>query len=435
MVAEPVATVFPDVFAATAREIPLAALLETLRDPPTRPSKKACELFLTARIGDHRTPDNALRNNDNVLELSAVTGDYDGELIPLPTARDRLEVQGVKAAFCTSPSHTPEKPRWRVVAPLSAPTTKEMHPRLIARLDAALGGILASESRTLSQSYFFGKVNGHEYEHAESAGRCLDLVDDLDDLIPPEAAHTGAGPANPEPDTELRNDLVTGAKGKIYPGLLKLTARFVMRGEKPADVIAALQGLLDQCEWKARDPKTWQKRYDGIPKMVASAAKKYADPREHVEHVEHDEVHDEHDVQQEERPSTAAPTNTEMEIATLFARRGTGQLLYVAGMDWYTNAGPRWQRDEKLARFTLANELCRMAGGTAKDTARARIETNKTAAAIVTIARPDLIAVPSEFDVVPYELNTPKGVIDLRYGKMRQRTASDLFMHCTAVVA
>jgi hypothetical protein len=92
-------------------------------------------------------------------------------------------------------------------------------------------------------------------------------------------------------------------------------------------------------------------------------------------------------------------TNTEMEIAAEFARRAAGSLLYVAGMDWFANAGPRWQRDDRLARFTLANELCRMAGGNAKDTARARIETNKTAAAIVTIARPDLIAVPSEFDV------------------------------------
>lgn len=129
-----------------------------------------------------------------------------------------------------------------------------------------------------------------------------------------------------------------------------------------------------------------------------------------------------------------APTDTEMEIALAFARRGAGSLLYVAGMDWFTNGGGvRWQRDEKLARFTLANELCRSAGSKASDRARPRIETNKTAAAIVNIARPDLIAVPADFDRLPYELNTPDGVLDLRDGTMRQRSGVDLFMHCTAV--
>jgi putative DNA primase/helicase len=126
-------------------------------------------------------------------------------------------------------------------------------------------------------------------------------------------------------------------------------------------------------------------------------------------------------------------TDTEMQIAAAFARRGAGSLLYVAGMDWFTNAGPRWQRDEKLARFTLANELCRSAGSGARDSARTRIETNKTAAAIVNIARPDLIAVPDDFDRVPHELNTPEGVIDLREGTTHPRAASDRYMHCTAV--
>src|SRR5688572_18394438 len=101
-----------------------------------------------------------------------------------------------------------------------------------------------------------------------------------------------------------------------------------------------------------------------------------------------------------------APTDTEMELAARFVERGTGSLLYVADMDWYQNTGPRWERDKKLARFTLANTLCRVAGNAAKDAARTRIESNKTAAAVVNIARPDLIALPSDFDREPHELNT-----------------------------
>ena len=129
----------------------------------------------------------------------------------------------------------------------------------------------------------------------------------------------------------------------------------------------------------------------------------------------------------------ASPGETEMQLAATFTRRGAGQLLYVAGMDWFVNAGTHWQHDKKLARFSLANELCRIAGSDARDNARPRIETSKTAAAIITIARPDLIALPDEFDLLPYELNTPDGVIDLRDGSMRPRSTADRFMRCTAV--
>jgi putative DNA primase/helicase len=125
--------------------------------------------------------------------------------------------------------------------------------------------------------------------------------------------------------------------------------------------------------------------------------------------------------------------STEMELAASFARAGRGSLLYVAGMDWFRNSGPRWVRDEKLTRFTLANKLCRAAGDAAEMKMKARIEASKTASAIVTIARPDLIAVPADFDRVPTDLNTPDGVVDLRDGSMRKRSDDDRYMHCTAV--
>ncbi len=81
------------------------------------------------------------------------------------------------------PRTAPTNPRWRAIAALSAPQSKEAHSRLAARLDGALGGILAHESRTLSQPYYYGRVNGHEYKHAESHGRHLDECGELDDLI------------------------------------------------------------------------------------------------------------------------------------------------------------------------------------------------------------------------------------------------------------
>jgi putative DNA primase/helicase len=136
---------------------------------------------------------------------------------------------------------------------------------------------------------------------------------------------------------------------------------------------------------------------------------------------------------QRSQEDDAERLGTEMELAAAFAERAAERLLYVAGMDWFTNSGERWQRDEKLARFTLANALCREAGSAAEGRAKSRIETSKTATAVVTIARTDLIALPGDFDRVPYELNTPAGVIDLRDGTTRPRAPGDRYMHCTAV--
>ena len=49
----------------------------------------------------------------------ALTGRKPDELLKLLDDRHPPKVLGLKAAFYTSPSHTPEKPRWRVIAPLS----------------------------------------------------------------------------------------------------------------------------------------------------------------------------------------------------------------------------------------------------------------------------------------------------------------------------
>jgi hypothetical protein len=120
------ATVFPDVHARTARELPLSDLLAVLRDPPHHPEKAACALFVAGTFGERLSEAGAIRNADNLIQISAVVGDYDADVVALDEARERLEAQGVAALLYTSPSHTLEKPRWRVVAPLGAPQSKEM---------------------------------------------------------------------------------------------------------------------------------------------------------------------------------------------------------------------------------------------------------------------------------------------------------------------
>jgi hypothetical protein len=102
-------------------------------------------------------------------------------------AVEMLERAGVRAVLHSSASSTPEKPRWRVLCPLSEKRTPDARAALVARLNGVLGGILANESFTLSQSYYVGRVPGGTYTTAvtfEDAdeGSCIDELDDLDEL-------------------------------------------------------------------------------------------------------------------------------------------------------------------------------------------------------------------------------------------------------------
>ncbi|MGD2132538.1 MAG: hypothetical protein PVI23_07070 [Maricaulaceae bacterium] len=117
-----------------------------------------------ARFGDERTELGSLRSNDNMLAISGVEGDYDGELITPEEAAEMLRSAGVVGLIYTTPSHHPEAPRWRVLCPLAQERPPEARLELIERLNGALGGILTSESFTMSQAFRYGRVEGVPYE-------------------------------------------------------------------------------------------------------------------------------------------------------------------------------------------------------------------------------------------------------------------------------
>ncbi len=187
---------FPDVYAQSVRQ--RAATWDNIANmltdhPPERPSKKACPLIKLATFGDKRTTEGALRNDDNVLAVYGVEGDYDAEEIDVEQAANRLAALGVEALIYTSashgvvnPPHSNGGPRWRVLAPLSRPHEPHERERLVAMLNCALGGVLARESFTKSQTYYFGKVAGVSYQARRVRGEPLDLLDWVLDEIYPE---------------------------------------------------------------------------------------------------------------------------------------------------------------------------------------------------------------------------------------------------------
>lgn len=202
--------IFPTVTAQTVEQydIPWLELVARCIDPPTYPTKRDCPLIKLAQFGDRRSNRGALRHDDNMLVVSGLEGDYDGERVSVDEACAVLSVLGIEALVYTSPSHTAAAPRWRVLAPLAQPCAPAMRREFMARLNGALGGMLAAESFSASQTYFIGRVVGVEYVARHIPGACVDLHVTLPTIYPVVAARQVAGERRTDADIdELRDAL------------------------------------------------------------------------------------------------------------------------------------------------------------------------------------------------------------------------------------
>lgn len=149
--------------------------------------KSVCPWLKGATFGEIRTDKGSLRHNGNVLNVTFLEADFDAENVSFLEAVERLEKHNVKALVYTTPSYTHDKPRWRAIAPLSKPCSPDQRAYFLARLNGALGNIITAESFTLSQAYFYGKVEGHEYHvrhtfDSASDGFCIDELPELDQI-------------------------------------------------------------------------------------------------------------------------------------------------------------------------------------------------------------------------------------------------------------
>jgi len=134
-----------------------------------------------ATFGDQRSAKGSLRHNANVTAIDGIEGDHDAGTLTPAKAAQRLQRAGIAALIYTSPSHTPARPRWRVLAPLSQSLSPEHRERLCARLQGVLGGALAPESFALSQAYYYGGVEGGTVpETLLIDGAGIDTLDRLD---------------------------------------------------------------------------------------------------------------------------------------------------------------------------------------------------------------------------------------------------------------
>jgi hypothetical protein len=237
-------TLFEDV---TPREkieradVPWSDLVKRITNAATYIDKAHCPLISLAEYGETRTEANCIRHAQNVRRIFGVELDYDGEQMSLGTAAHLLQGADIQSVLYTSPSHKPDRPRWRVLLPLSEPALPEKRAEYVGRVNRILGGVASRESFTLSQSFYIGRVRGAEYETAETVGRYIDVASDIDPQYHAGKVADGTQIRDMTTDAQLRDAFERGEDR--YQAMLKLSSRWAARGMAVDDITAALDAL------------------------------------------------------------------------------------------------------------------------------------------------------------------------------------------------
>jgi hypothetical protein len=174
-------TLFADKAAQKAYEKTLTfdQLAERIHDTHAD-TKDKLPLLKLGCFGGQRSNAGCLRTNENLKRITGVEGDYDDEEISLDEAKQRAAQSELFILLYTSPGCMPEHPRWRVLCPFSEDLPPDQRDRMMARLNGVFGGIFAPESWTLSQAYYYGRVNNPNHHCVVFEGTPIDLAGHLD---------------------------------------------------------------------------------------------------------------------------------------------------------------------------------------------------------------------------------------------------------------
>jgi hypothetical protein len=267
-------TFFDDYAAQTKREerVALAELAQRIRDT-TASAKASLPWLKLARFGNTKTLKGSLRHDANVIAITGVEADYDGEELGFDAAIDIAEKAGLGCILYTSPSHTDARPRWRVLAPVRRAAAPPDRARFVARLNGLYRGVFAVESWTLSQSYYLGAVAGNPAHRVELVeGQCIDELDELDLIAIGKpngsaGAHatTANGSGGPLDEDSLAAEIVSGAG--YHVASVRLVGKWAQAGVPFLDAQHRLEKLFDQVFPADRDQR-WRTRCDDIPRTI-----------------------------------------------------------------------------------------------------------------------------------------------------------------------
>ena len=239
----------------------------------TAPEKGKLPWLKLARFGDQPTDKGSLRHDGNVVAITGVEADHDTGDMTVDEAVALLTKAGVLAMVYTSPSHTEDHQRWRVLCPTSTELPPGKREHLVGRLNGLLRGVLAGESFTLSQSYYYGSVNSNPSHRVELIdGAPIDTLDELDVTWRGKpnttSTHHSAGGeprSGPIDEAAILEALLSG--DSYHAAMTSLLGKWAFAGvplmEARQRVIDAMQSVAEE----KRDAR-WQVRFADIDRCV-----------------------------------------------------------------------------------------------------------------------------------------------------------------------
>jgi hypothetical protein len=155
---------------------------------------------------------------------------------------------------------------------------------MAARVNGLFRGIFAGESFTLSQSYYYGSVNGNPDHQVEVIdGTPIDALDELDEIAIGKpntkagngADHSWTGGIVDEP--ALLEEIRTGAA--YHTPAMRLLGHWALHGVAMLDANARLSAAFNSIPEADRNQR-WRDRVQSIPDMLAYIWPKEAEKRD-----------------------------------------------------------------------------------------------------------------------------------------------------------
>jgi hypothetical protein len=270
-----IAVTFFDGHAATRkreRVLSCDALADMIRGT-NAPEKNRLPWLKLARFGNAKSAKGSLRHDRNVIAITGIEADYDGEKVAFDEAVEIAETAGLLAILYTSPSHAEERPRWRILCPVGRELPPGTRAQLLARINGLYGGIFAAESWTLSQSYYFGAVAANPaHRVAIVDGEPVDDLDELDEIgigkpngvAGANSTRPGSGDG-PLDEKALAEEIVSGASYHIAG--VRLVGRWAQAGVPFLEAQRQLEALFDKVFPPDRDQR-WLARRADIPRII-----------------------------------------------------------------------------------------------------------------------------------------------------------------------
>ena len=242
-----VVTTFPDIYAKTSRELELT-LPDIFHLISTTEAKRKERLpwIKLAKFGNVVSQKGCIRTDGNIVHFSGVEVEHDRGVMSYEAALVALSEAKIRAILYTTPSHTNETPRWRVLAPFSDPATDKKARKLAAaRLNRVLGGVVEGESYRASQSFYFGKIKGSNTFAIDLLdGDFIDCADDIDPLYQVPVGKDGKPHVTVFADysiAQLNEHFIKRAHDLDLPWhdpMLHLTAKMAAAGHGEDEIIA-----------------------------------------------------------------------------------------------------------------------------------------------------------------------------------------------------